>query len=63
MSLKSNYFMIKKVDQKEFSTEQVNIEEVENTKMPMLKEIIQPQKETLDVSEAAIIVAGGRGMS
>ena len=62
MSLKSNYFMIKKVDQKEFSTEQVNIEEVKNTTMPMLKEIIQPQKETLDVSEAAIIVAGGRGM-
>ena len=30
MSLKSNYFMIKKVDQKEFLTEQVNIEGMEN---------------------------------
>ena len=62
MSLKSNYFMIEKINQKEVSNEQVDIEEIENIKAPVLKEIIQPQKETLDVSEATIIVAGGRGM-
>tara|TARA_B100000029_G_C17609532_1_gene968975 strand:- start:2691 stop:3668 length:978 start_codon:yes stop_codon:yes gene_type:complete len=62
LSLKSNYFSINKVEQKDFSFEQVNNEEIGNIISPVLKEIIQPQKETLDVSEASIIVAGGRGI-
>lgn len=64
ISLKVNSFDIKKQ-----SLNEPNISKVENqikkeqiNQIPILKETIFPEKKTLDVSEASIIVSGGRGM-
>ena len=44
------------------SINQINNKIKNENRLPILKEIIYPQKESLDVSEASIIVSGGRGM-
>ena len=64
ISLKINSFDINKQSQNEPNITKVENEIKENhtNQMPILKEIIFPEKKTLDVSEASIIVSGGRGM-
>lgn len=62
LSLKTNSFNIEKVEINEPIIKHVNYQRTNNDKLPTLKETIYPQKETLDVSEATIIVSGGRGM-
>tara|TARA_B100001750_G_scaffold191282_1_gene161645 strand:- start:1739 stop:2713 length:975 start_codon:yes stop_codon:yes gene_type:complete len=61
ISLKSNSFAIEKGTKNDIKVKTIE-NQTSNEKIPILKEIIQPQKETLDVSEASIIVSGGRGM-
>ena len=62
VSLKSNSFTIEKIEENEISIKQIDVNVSEDKKLPILREIIQPQKEVLDVSEASTIVSGGRGM-
>ena len=62
VSLKSNSFAIEKIEVNEISIKQIDVNVSEDKKLPILREIIQPQKEVLDVSEASTIVSGGRGM-
>ena len=62
VSLKSNSFAIEKIEANEISIKQIDVNVSEDKKLPILREIIQPQKEVLDVSEASTIVSGGRGM-
>ena len=62
ISLKTNTFKIERVQTNEPSINQINNKIINENRLPILKEIIYPQKETLDVSEASIIVSGGRGM-
>ena len=64
ISLKINSFDINKQSQNEPNITKVENEIKENhtNQIPILKEIIFPEKKTLDVSEASIIVSGGRGM-
>ena len=64
ISLKINSFDINKQSLNEPNITRVENEIKENhtNQVPILKEIIFPEKKTLDVSEASIIVSGGRGM-
>ena len=62
VSLKSNSFAIEKIEANEISIKQIDFNISEDKKLPILREIIQPEKEVLDVSEASTIVSGGRGM-
>ena len=64
ISLKINSFDINKQSLNEPNITRVEneIKENHNNQVPILKEIIFPEKKTLDVSEASIIVSGGRGM-
>ncbi|NSL75654.1 MAG: electron transfer flavoprotein subunit alpha/FixB family protein [Thaumarchaeota archaeon] len=62
VSLKSNSFAIEKIEANEISIKQIDVNISKDKKLPILREIIQPQKEVLDVSEASTIVSGGRGM-
>ena len=62
--LKINSFNIKKqsVNEPNISIVQNEFKENYINQLPILKETIFPERRTLDISEASIIVSGGRGM-
>ena len=64
ITLKINSFDIKKqsVNEPKIKSISNNVSENVIKHLPVLKETIFPERKTLDVSEASIIVSGGRGM-